>query len=61
MTVRIVKTVNNIRRFNSFNRIKYIRTLEIIITLEQQIKRIKNINLKLIQGEQLYKHDILDF
>ena len=61
MTLRIVKTVNNIREFNSFNRIKHVRTLETITTLEEQIKRIKDKNLKLIQGEQLYKHSIFDF
>ena len=61
MILKIVKTVNNIRRFNSFNRIKHVRTLETITIPEEQIKRIKNKNLKLIQGEQLYKHGIFDF
>ena len=61
MNLTVVKSVNNIRRFNSFNWIKYVRTLEIITTPNEQIKRIKNKNLKLRQGEQLYKHGIFDF
>ena len=61
MTLRVVKSVNNIRRFNSFNRIKHVRTLKTITTPEEQIQRIKYKILKLIQGEQLDKHGILDF
>ena len=60
MTLSVIKSVNYIRRFNSFT-IKHVRTLETITTFEEQIKRIKDINLKLIQGEQLYKHGIFDF
>ena len=61
MILRVVKFVNNIRRFNSSNRIKHVRTLETITTLDEQIKRIKDKNIKLIQGEQLYKHGIFSF
>ena len=51
MILRVVKFVNHIRRFNSSNRIKHVRTLETITTLDEQIKRIKDKNLKLILGE----------
>ena len=53
--------VNNIRKFNSFNRIKNVRILETITATEWQIKRMNNKNLKLIHGEQLYRHSIFDF
>ena len=42
MTLRDVKSINNIRRFNLFNRIKHVRTLETITAPEEQIKRIKD-------------------
>ena len=51
MPLRVVKKVDNIRRFNSSNTIKHVRTLETIATPEEQIKRIKDKNLKLIQRE----------
>ena len=48
MTLKVVKSISNTRRFNSLNRIKHIRILETFSTPDEQVKRIKDKILKLI-------------
>ena len=59
---RTVKTVDNVRRFSIWNhKQNSIRKVENLLSPEQQIDKIREKNVQLIQGEQLYKHGILDF
>ena len=59
---RTVKIVDNVRRFSIWNdKQNSIRKVENLLSPEQQIDKIREKNIQLIQGEQLYKHGILDF
>ena len=62
---RTIKIIDNIRRLsiwnNQNNKQKSIRKVENLLSPKKQIEKIRDKSIQLIQGEQLYKHGILNF
>ena len=57
---KIKKGSENIRRF-TFKIKKHISRTEMLLSPKQQADKLRNNNVQVVPGEQLYKHGIFDF
>ena len=56
----IIKSNKNIQRF-TFKTKKHTNRSEMLLTPEQQADKVRNHNIQLVLGEQLYRHGMFDF
>ena len=59
-TTKIIKYNGNVRTF-TFKTLKHINRTEMLLSPIKQIERIREKQVQLVVGKQLYQHGIFDF